>query len=59
MIKCIKKCKNKILTLSSSFVYLEQEPMDVDKKSDEGYISTTLISISEMWAITSTIPQSD
>lgn len=48
MIKCIKKCKNKILTLSSSFVYLEQEPMDVDKKSDEGYISTTLISISEM-----------
>ncbi|XP_051977609.1 signal transducer and activator of transcription 1-alpha/beta-like [Xyrauchen texanus] len=26
----------------------KQEPMDVDKKSDEGYISTTLISISEM-----------
>ncbi|XP_051979649.1 signal transducer and activator of transcription 1-like [Xyrauchen texanus] len=26
----------------------KQEPMDVDKSSDEGYISTTLISISEM-----------
>uniref|UniRef100_A0A671NLW6 Signal transducer and activator of transcription n=1 Tax=Sinocyclocheilus anshuiensis TaxID=1608454 RepID=A0A671NLW6_9TELE len=26
----------------------KQEPMDVDKKSHEGYISTTLISISEM-----------
>lgn len=26
----------------------KQEPMDVDKKSDEGYLSTTLISISEM-----------
>lgn len=26
----------------------KQEPMDVDKKSDEGYIRTTLISISEM-----------
>ncbi|NP_571555.1 signal transducer and activator of transcription 1a [Danio rerio] len=26
----------------------KQEPMDVDKKADEGYISTTLISISEM-----------
>ncbi|KAA0712073.1 Signal transducer and activator of transcription 1 [Triplophysa tibetana] len=26
----------------------KQEPMDVDKKSDEGYIPTTLISISEM-----------
>lgn len=23
--------------------------MDVDKKLDEGYIKTTLISISEMW----------
>ncbi|XP_077081827.1 signal transducer and activator of transcription 1-alpha/beta-like [Siphateles boraxobius] len=26
----------------------KQEPMDVDKKSDEGYVSTTLISISEI-----------
>ncbi|XP_056303644.1 signal transducer and activator of transcription 1a [Danio aesculapii] len=26
----------------------KQEPMDVDKKSNEGYLSTTLISISEM-----------
>ncbi len=30
------------------FVYPEQEPMDVDKNCHEGYISTTLISISEM-----------